>query len=62
MLLRKSIALGGLMFERQTNALVLRGRCGEHPLPALLQSVAGRPDARVRRGFSVKNDKELFQK
>lgn len=36
MLVRKSIALGGLMFERQTNALVLRGWSGEYTFSTLL--------------------------
>lgn len=36
MLVRKSIALGGLVFKRQTNALVLRSRSGEHTFSAML--------------------------
>lgn len=51
---RKSIALGGLMLERQTNALVLRSWSGEHPFSTLLQFMPRGSDARFHRRFSVK--------
>lgn len=51
--LRDSTALGGPVFERQADALVLRGWRCEHPLPAMLQSLPGRSDARLHRGLPV---------
>ncbi|XP_076651509.1 uncharacterized protein LOC143358263 isoform X2 [Halictus rubicundus] len=44
---------GRPVLERQTDALVLRGRGGQHLIPPLLQPVPGRSDARLHRGLPV---------